>query len=91
MFGVPSDRRNRLKFRGGRFKPPMINRLIPNALTIAAMCAGLTSIRFGMLQRWDLAIFAIVVKLSQYCGGARRVYAKEIYTSGDQRRINNAY
>ncbi|MBV8535291.1 MAG: CDP-diacylglycerol--serine O-phosphatidyltransferase [Alphaproteobacteria bacterium] len=39
----------------------MINRLIPNALTIAAMCAGLTSIRFGMLQRWDLAIFAIVV------------------------------
>jgi len=61
MFGTPGERRKRLKFRGGRFKPPMINRLIPNALTIAAMCAGLTSIRFGMLQRWDLAVVAIVV------------------------------
>ncbi|HTY65439.1 MAG TPA: phosphatidylcholine/phosphatidylserine synthase [Alphaproteobacteria bacterium] len=61
MFGARGERRKRLKFRGGRFKPPMINRLIPNALTIAALCAGLTSIRFGMLQRWDLAIFAIVV------------------------------
>jgi len=61
MFGAPGERRKRLKFRGGRFKPPMINRLIPNALTIAAMCAGLTAIRFGMLARWDLAIFAIVV------------------------------
>ena len=61
MFGAPGERRKRLKFRGGRFKPPMINRLIPNALTIAALCAGLTAIRFGMMQRWDLAIFAIVV------------------------------
>jgi CDP-diacylglycerol--serine O-phosphatidyltransferase len=39
----------------------VINRLIPNVLTIAALCAGLTALRFGMLERWDLAIFAIVV------------------------------
>ena len=31
MFGPRAERRKRLRFRGGRFKPPMINRLIPNA------------------------------------------------------------
>ena len=61
MFGDRGERRKRLRLRGGRFKPPLINRLIPNALTIAALCAGLTGIRFGMMQRWDLAIFAVVV------------------------------
>jgi len=61
MFGR-AGRPNRFRVRGGgRFKPPMINRLIPNALTIAALCAGLTAIRFAMMQRWDLAVFAIVV------------------------------
>ncbi len=61
MFGTRAERRKRLRFRGGRFKPPMINRLIPHVLTIGALCAGLTALRFGMMQRWDLAIFAIVV------------------------------
>src|ERR1700685_4246150 len=61
MFGHRGARRNNLHFRGGRFKPPMINRLIPNAITVAALCAGLTALRFGMMERWDLAIFAIVV------------------------------
>lgn len=62
MFGHPGGgRRNRLRLRGGRFKPPIINRLIPNAITVAALCAGLTALRFGMMERWDLAIFAIVV------------------------------
>lgn len=61
MFGRPGHRRDRLHLRGPRFKPPMINRLIPNALTIAALCAGLTALRFGMMERWDLAVFAIVV------------------------------
>jgi len=61
MFGR-AERHNRFRVRGGgRLKPPMINRLIPNALTIAALCAGLTAIRFAMMGRWDLAVFAIVV------------------------------
>ncbi len=62
MFGrPPGARRHRLHLRGERFRKPMINRLIPNALTVAALCAGLTALRFGMMQRWDLAIFAVVV------------------------------
>jgi CDP-diacylglycerol--serine O-phosphatidyltransferase len=38
-----------------------MNQLIPNALTVAALCAGLTAIRFAFMERWELAVFAIVV------------------------------
>lgn len=61
MFGRPGQRRSRLHLRGPKLKPPVINRLIPNALTIAALCAGLTAVRFAMMERWDLAVFAVVV------------------------------
>lgn len=37
------------------------NRLIPNILTVLALCAGLTSIRFGLHGKWEAAVLAIVV------------------------------
>lgn len=51
---MPKERRRRL--RGWS-----VNRMIPNGLTVLALCAGLTSIRFALDERWDLAVFAIVV------------------------------
>ena len=36
-----------------------IHRLLPNALTMLGLCAGLTSIRFGLEERWEIAIFLI--------------------------------
>ncbi len=51
----------RLKLRRPRLKRPTMNQLVPNALTVGALCAGLTAIRFGLMERWDLAVFAIVV------------------------------
>jgi CDP-diacylglycerol--serine O-phosphatidyltransferase len=33
-----------------------ISRLFPNMITIAGMCCGLSSIRFAMLGRWDMAV-----------------------------------
>jgi CDP-diacylglycerol--serine O-phosphatidyltransferase len=51
----------RLRLRRPRLQRSMMNQLIPNVLTVAALCAGLTAIRFGLIGRWDLAIFAIVV------------------------------
>jgi len=51
----------RLRLRRPRLQRTTVNQLIPNLLTVAALCAGLTAIRFGMIGRWDLAIFAIVV------------------------------
>jgi CDP-diacylglycerol--serine O-phosphatidyltransferase len=38
-----------------------INRLIPNVLTLAALCSGLTAIRFGLQGEFKLAVIAIIV------------------------------
>src|SRR5579872_5360865 len=38
-----------------------INRLIPNVITLAALCAGLTAIRFALQGQMKLAVIAIMV------------------------------
>lgn len=38
-----------------------IRSLIPNSLTVMALCSGLTSIRFGLDGRFDIAVLAIIV------------------------------
>ncbi|MGB5091708.1 MAG: CDP-diacylglycerol--serine O-phosphatidyltransferase [Parvibaculum sp.] len=43
------------------FGPVHIRTLIPNALTVLALCAGLTAIRFGLENRFELAVAAILV------------------------------
>ncbi|MCH2038488.1 MAG: CDP-alcohol phosphatidyltransferase family protein, partial [Rickettsiales bacterium] len=35
--------------------------LIPNMMTILALCAGLSSIRFALNERWELATTFILV------------------------------
>lgn len=37
------------------------NRLIPNILTLLALCAGLTAVRFGLNDQWENAVLAIMV------------------------------
>jgi len=46
---------------GTRLRDQSLNRLIPNMLTVLALCAGLTSIRFALDNRWEMAVFAIVI------------------------------
>src|SRR5215467_2017327 len=49
-------------FRGRRgLRGPSINRLIPNVLTLAALCSGLTAIRFALQGELKLAVIAIIV------------------------------
>ncbi len=38
-----------------------INRMIPNILTLLAICAGLSAIRFALMERWEHALLAILV------------------------------
>lgn len=38
-----------------------LNKLIPNILTVLALCAGLTSIRFALHGKWEHAVLAIVL------------------------------
>ncbi|MBS0521140.1 MAG: CDP-diacylglycerol--serine O-phosphatidyltransferase [Proteobacteria bacterium] len=53
---MDSDFRGRRGLRGFS-----INRLIPNILTLAALCSGLTAIRFGLHGEFRLAVIAIIV------------------------------
>jgi CDP-diacylglycerol--serine O-phosphatidyltransferase len=47
--------------RSGRLRGFSINRLIPNVLTLAALCSGLTAIRFALQGQMKLAVIAIIV------------------------------
>ncbi|MBL6946522.1 MAG: CDP-diacylglycerol--serine O-phosphatidyltransferase [Rhodospirillales bacterium] len=53
MVGQTTKRRRRL-----RALP--FNRMIPNILTLLALCAGLTAIRFGLVGEWEKAFLAIM-------------------------------
>ncbi|MBL8677234.1 MAG: CDP-alcohol phosphatidyltransferase family protein, partial [Alphaproteobacteria bacterium] len=45
----------------GKSSPPPLVRIIPNAITITALCTGLTSIRFALSERWEVAISLILI------------------------------
>jgi CDP-diacylglycerol--serine O-phosphatidyltransferase len=47
--------------RQRRLRDQSLNRLIPNMLTIGALCAGLTAVLFGLQDNWEKAVVAIVV------------------------------
>jgi CDP-diacylglycerol--serine O-phosphatidyltransferase len=63
----PAPRRRR--FKGGvmggaarrRFQSLSFNRIFPNMITLLALCAGLTAIRYGFNGQWDRAAAAIVI------------------------------
>src|SRR3546814_18907894 len=37
--------------------------MIPNALTLLALCSGLTAIRFALQDRWDVAVGAVLIAM----------------------------
>lgn len=38
-----------------------LSKLIPNMLTILALCAGLTGLRFAIIEKWEWAVMAILI------------------------------
>jgi CDP-diacylglycerol--serine O-phosphatidyltransferase len=52
---------NDFRTRRQRLRGFSINRLIPNVLTLAALCSGLTAIRFGLQGELRLAVIAVFV------------------------------
>jgi len=59
MFG--RARKRRIREREERIGGGHMNRLIPNAITVGALCAGLSGVRFAIDSRWEMAVAAIVV------------------------------
>jgi CDP-diacylglycerol--serine O-phosphatidyltransferase len=47
--------------RRERLRALSINRMIPNILTMLALCAGLTALRYGLEQKWESAVLSLVV------------------------------
>ena len=46
--------------RRRRFRAIPVRMLVPNVITLLALCAGLTAIRLAIEDRLDLALYAIV-------------------------------
>ena len=44
-----------------RLRAISLSTLVPNMITVLALCAGLTGVRFALLDRWEFAVGAIVV------------------------------
>ena len=47
--------------RGERLRGLSFNRMIPNMLTLLALCAGLTGLRYGLEARWEPAMVSLVI------------------------------
>ncbi len=47
--------------RRPRLKGLPFNRMIPNILTLLALCAGMTAILFSLQNRWEQAVLALLV------------------------------
>lgn len=44
-----------------RIRELPINQFLPNVVTVLALCTGLTAVRFGVQERWELAVGAVIV------------------------------
>lgn len=43
----------------GRLQSLSFNKMLPNMVTLLALCAGLTSIRYGLREEWERAVISI--------------------------------
>jgi CDP-diacylglycerol--serine O-phosphatidyltransferase len=57
----PKQGRSNSNRRSRAFGTMPIRSIIPNALTVLALCAGLTAVRFGLESRFEAAVVAIIV------------------------------
>lgn len=55
---VPKKARN-----GRRFKQVPVRYLLPNLITLLALCSGITAIRLGIEGRYELAVGAVIVSI----------------------------
>ena len=44
-----------------RRRPPTLRQLLPNLVTVFIICAGLTSVRFAMDEKYGFALLLIVL------------------------------
>lgn len=47
--------------RRKRLKELSFNKMIPNILTMLALCAGLTALRYGLEEKWEAAVVSLMI------------------------------
>ena len=64
-----------------RFQPVPVRYLLPNLITLLALCSGITAIRFAVEGRYEIAVSAIILaivldamdgRLARYLNGTDR-------------------
>jgi len=55
-----SPRNRRSRKRMPRLSGTSVNRMVPNILTLLALCAGMTAVRFAMGGNFEAAVFSII-------------------------------
>lgn len=60
VFQPRLPRRHRPRRPLPRLKGLPLNHVLPNALTVLALCSGMTAIRFAMDERWPAAVLAVM-------------------------------
>jgi CDP-diacylglycerol--serine O-phosphatidyltransferase len=53
-------RRPRMRMRRRRLSELSVNRMVPNILTVLALCAGMTAIRFAINGQFQYAVFTVI-------------------------------
>ena len=56
----PARPRRRPRMRARRLSGLSVNRMVPNVLTLLALCAGMTAMRFAMGGNYEGAVFSII-------------------------------
>lgn len=56
-----NPRVRKLRFQRPKLERPAMNRLIPNMITVAALCAGMTGIRLALNGEWQAAVAAVLL------------------------------
>ncbi len=56
----PARPRRRPRTRARRLSGLSVNRMVPNVLTLLALCAGMTAMRFAMGGNYEGAVFSII-------------------------------
>lgn len=57
----PKAAEDEIPVGAGRARGLSLRAVLPNAITAAALCSGLTGIRFAIAENWSLAIFAVIL------------------------------
>ena len=57
----PKAAEDEVPLPAGRVRGLSLRAVLPNAITAAALCSGLTGIRFAIAENWSLAIFAVIL------------------------------